>query len=72
MYSNDIPERHLITALNTWAAQALYTTARPIVTQFFGHGCMIDLATERSFDSQATCVIDVLGLFFTYYQWVFE
>ena len=35
-------------------------------------GCMNDLTTERSFDSQATCVIDVLGLFFTYYQWVFE
>ena len=33
---------------------------------------MNDLTTERSFYSQATCVIDVLGLFFTYYQGVFE
>ena len=30
---------------------------------FFGHGCMANLITERSFDSQATWVIDVLGLF---------
>ena len=28
------------------------------------HGCMDDLTTERSFDLLATCVIDVLGLFF--------
>ena len=33
---------------------------------------MNDLTTERSFDSQATCVIGVLDLFFTNYQWVFE
>ena len=33
---------------------------------------MNDLTTERSFDLQATRVIYVLGLFFTYYQWVFE
>ena len=39
-------------------------TARPIVTQFLGHGCMNDLTTERSFDSQATCVIDAICLFF--------
>ena len=34
--------------------------------RFPGHGCMDDLATERTFnfDSQATLVIDVLGLFF--------
>ena len=63
--------RHLIPALNAWAARALYTTARPIVTQFFGHGCINDLKTECSFDSQATSVIDVLGLLFTYCQWVF-
>ena len=30
----------------------------------FGHGCMDDVTTERSFDSLATCVIDVLCLFF--------
>ena len=29
-----------------------------------GHVCMVDLTTERSFDSQVTWVIDVLGLFF--------
>ena len=27
-----------------------------------GHGCMNDLTTESSFDSQATWVINVLGL----------
>ena len=41
----------------------LYMTARPIVAQFPGHGCMDDLTTERRFDSEATCVTDVLGLF---------
>ena len=40
------------------------TTARLIATQFPDHGCMDDLTTERSFVSQATWVIDVLGLFF--------
>ena len=34
-----------------------------IATQFPGHGCMDDLTSDRSFDSQATYVIDVLGLF---------
>ena len=29
-----------------------------------GHGCIDDLTTERSFDSQATWVIDMLDLFF--------
>ena len=33
-------------------------------TQVHGHTYMVDLTTERNFDSQATCVIDVLGLFF--------
>ena len=28
-----------------------------------GHGCMDDLTTERSFDPQATWVIDVLDVF---------
>ena len=28
------------------------------------HECMDDLTTERSFDSQATWVIDVLGIYF--------
>ena len=44
--------RHLIPALNTWAAQTWYTTARPIATQSPGLGCMDDLRTKRSFDSQ--------------------
>ena len=39
-------------------------TARPIAAQFLWHGCMDDLITERSFDSQAKLVIDVLGLLF--------
>ena len=30
----------------------------------FGHGCIDDLTTERSFDSQATWVIDELFLFY--------
>ena len=32
---------------------------------------MHDFISERSFDSRATCVIDVLGLFLTCYPWVF-
>ena len=34
-------------------------TARPIATLSSGCGCMDNLETERSFDSQATSVIDV-------------
>ena len=35
--------RHLIPALNVWAAvRAKYTTACPIATHFPGHGCMND------------------------------
>ena len=56
--------RHLIPTLNAWAARAVYTTACAIATQFPGLGCMDDLTTKRSFDSQAAWVIDVLGLFF--------
>ena len=55
---------HLIHVQNVWAARAWYTTARPVVTQFLDHGCMDDLTIKRTFDSQATCVIDVLGLYF--------
>ena len=44
---NTVQCRHLIPALNAWAARAYYTTARPIATQFPGHGCMDDFATER-------------------------
>ena len=32
---------------------------------------MEDLTTERSFGSQTTCGIGVLGLFLTSYPWVF-
>ena len=52
--------RHLIPALYAWAARASYTTARPIAIQFPKHGCMDDVSTERSFDSQATWFLDVL------------
>ena len=58
--------RHLIPALNTWAAWTHNTIARPIGTLLPRHWSKEDLPTERSFDSQATWVmiIDVLGLFF--------
>ena len=39
-------------------------SARPIATQFRGHRCIDNLITEHSFDSQATRVFDVLGLFY--------
>ena len=39
-------------------------TTRPSVSQFPGQGCMDDLTTEKSFDSLATWVNDVLGLYF--------
>ena len=42
----------------------IYDHPRPFATQFPGHGCMSDLTTERSFDSQGRGVIDVLGLYF--------
>ena len=61
--NTNIQCRHLIPALNEWAARAKFTTARPIATQFPGHGCMCDVTTERSFVSQAMCVIYVLRLF---------
>ena len=31
---------------------------------FLEHGCLDDLTTERNFDSQATWVIDMFGIFF--------
>ena len=37
-------------------------TARPIATQFRGHGSMNDLTTDHSFDSQASWVIGVFGI----------
>ena len=57
--NSDIHCRHLTPALNVRAARVKYT----IATLFHGHGCMDDLRTEHNFDSQATWVIAVLGLF---------
>ena len=56
--------RHLILVLNAVAAQAYYTTASPIVTQFPGQGCVDDLTTESSYGLQNTWVIDVLDLLY--------
>ena len=68
----DLQYQHLIPALNAWAARAQYTNASPIATQFPGHGRMNNLTTEFSFDSQATLVIDVIGLFFLHViHWCF-
>ena len=58
-----LPCRHSIPALNARAAHVKYRTARLIATKFHWHGCMDDLTTDRSCDSQATWVIDVLDLF---------
>ena len=55
--------RHIIPALNAWAARAYYTTARPIGTQIHGHGCTDYLKIERRCYYYIQ-VIDVLGLFF--------
>ena len=41
-------------------------TAQLIATQFPGHGCIDDFTIERSFESQATWVIDVLGSFLSH------
>ena len=49
--------RHLSLALNTWADRTL--DCHPLLP-----GCIIDLTTGRSFDSQATRVIGVLCIFF--------
>ena len=54
--------RHLISALNGWAARSWYATARPIATQFHGHGCTDDLTTKRSYIY--TWVFDRHGLCF--------
>ena len=60
--------QHLNPALNAWAARAKHTTVHLVTTQFPGHGCMDDLKTERSFDSQAMMC---LAYSLTYYLWVF-
>ena len=64
MVNNCKPDKvqcwHLISfTTNSWAAGAWYTTARPLATQVPGHRCMDDLPTERSYNSQATWVVDV-------------
>ena len=43
--------RHLIPALNTWAALAYYTKARQITTRFPWHGCMDELNVAFIFAS---------------------
>ena len=45
--------QYFMPALIAWAARAEYTTARPIATQFPGHGCMDDLTIERGVDLPA-------------------
>ena len=35
--------RHFIPTLNAWPTRSEYTTARPIVIQFPGHGCIDDI-----------------------------
>ena len=42
----------------------MHTTTRPIATTFQGHGCISDITNGHDVDSQATWVIDELGLFF--------
>ena len=64
--------RHLIPAPNAWAARVYCTTAHLIATQFPWYGIMDNLTTERSFESQATWVIDIVCfMFWTCYPWVF-
>ena len=62
--------QHLIPALKAWAEHNSRPHC-PVAIQFPVHGCIDDRPTERSVDSQATLVIDVLGIFLTCYSWVF-
>ena len=52
--------RHIISALNTWAARAEYTTAR--LPPNWCNWCMDDLTTEKSSRLQVMWVIDVIIL----------
>ena len=54
---------HLIPAGNDWQPDHNSMTASLIATQFPGYGCMDDFTTERDYDSQATWVITMLGIF---------
>ena len=61
--------RHLIHALNTWAARAKYTTTCPIATRFPGHGCMngllLNVTLIRKLRGSLMCLsyfIDMLSM----------
>ena len=64
--------RHLIPALNEWAARVKYTTARLYATQFLGHGyvCMtsqLNVALMRRLRGSLMCLASLL----TCYPWSF-
>ena len=61
--------RRLSPALNLQAAWAYYITDGHPVCWAWIHGCMNDFTSEGRFDSNVTCIIDVLGLFLACYQW---
>ena len=56
--------RHLITAINVWAAQ---TTIRLIVTQFPWQGCMDDLITKLALIRKLCESLMCLAYFLTFY-----
>ena len=59
-------------ALNAYTAWAKYTTACSIATQFPGQiGCMDELTTKRSFDSQTTLVIAMQNYFEMFFMDVY-
>ena len=55
---------HVTPALSAWAGWTYYTLARTVATQFPVRGCIMTSRSQRSFDSEATWAIGVLGLFF--------
>ena len=67
----DLQCRHLIPALNAWAARAWYMTACPIAIQFSGHGSVDDLTAEHGFDSKLRLPLMCLAYFLTFYPLVF-
>ena len=72
LHVSKIQCRHLIPALNAWAARVWYMAERlidhPPPTCIPGTN---DLKTERSFEPQATCVINAPLIFLIFYLWVF-
>ena len=61
IFNNVHPQwRHLIPSVKAWAARALCTTTCLIAIEF---PVLDDRTTERNFNSNATWVIDELGLF---------